>query len=61
MAVEGVDSAILNPRETWTDTQAYDAQAKRLVGMFVKNFAKFEAHVDAEVKSASPATQIAAE
>ena len=29
--------------------------------MFVKNFAKFEAKVGADVKAASPAAQIAAE
>jgi phosphoenolpyruvate carboxykinase (ATP) len=59
--VEGVDSAILNPRETWADKKAYDAMAKKLVGMFIKNFAKFEAKVGADVKAASPASQIAAE
>jgi phosphoenolpyruvate carboxykinase (ATP) len=60
-AVEGVDPAILNPRETWSDKKAYDAMARKLVGMFVKNFAKFEAHVGADVKAASPSARIAAE
>ena len=32
-----------------------------VVGMFVKNFAKFEAKVGADVKAASPSLQIAAE
>ena len=41
--------------------RAYDAMARKLVGMFVKNFAQFEAKVRAEVKAASPAVQIAAE
>jgi phosphoenolpyruvate carboxykinase (ATP) len=59
--VAGVDAKILNPRETWADKQAYDAQARKLVGMFVRNFARFEAHVGADIKAASPATQIAAE
>ncbi|MBL8584225.1 MAG: phosphoenolpyruvate carboxykinase, partial [Rhizobiaceae bacterium] len=45
-AVPGVDSAILDPRSTWADQQAYDRQARRLVDMFVANFEKFEAHVD---------------
>ena len=52
---------MLNPHETWADKTAYDAQAKRLVGMFVRNFAKFEGHVGADVKAASPAVQLAAE
>jgi hypothetical protein len=29
--------------------------------MFVKNFTKFEAHVDAEVKAAAPTSRSAAE
>ena len=54
VAVEGVDSAILNPRETWTDKDAYDAQATRLVHMFVGNFAQYETDVDADVRAAGP-------
>jgi len=34
----GVDSAILNPRNTWGDQAAYDAQAMKLRDMFRKNF-----------------------
>ncbi len=60
-ALEGVDPKILNPRETWADKVAYDSQARALVGMFNKNFAKFEAHVDADVKAAAPALAQAAE
>jgi phosphoenolpyruvate carboxykinase (ATP) len=59
--VEGVDPKILNPRETWGDPRAYDAMAKKLVGMFVKNFARFEAKVGADVKAACPVVRIAAE
>jgi phosphoenolpyruvate carboxykinase (ATP) len=61
LALEGVDAKILTPRETWADKAAYDAQAKALVDMFVKNFAKFEAHVDADVKAAAPVVRMAAE
>lgn len=61
LALDGVDSKILNPRETWADKAAYDAQAKALVKMFNDNFAKFEAHVDADVKAAAPAVRMAAE
>ncbi|MGE0213577.1 MAG: phosphoenolpyruvate carboxykinase [Parvibaculaceae bacterium] len=60
-AVKGVDPKILNPRETWADPRAYDEQAAKLVDMFVKNFSKFEAHVDADVKAAAPAFKAAAE
>jgi len=61
VAVPGVDSAILDPRSTWADTAAYDAQARRLVGMFIKNFEKFEAHVDDHVSGAAPRVLEAAE
>ena len=37
------------------------AQARALVDMFNKNFAKFEVHVDADVKAAAPALRQAAE
>jgi len=36
----GVDSAILNPRNTWTDKDAYDATATKLRDMFRDNFKK---------------------
>ena len=54
VSVEGVDAGILDPRSTWADLAAYDAQARKLVGMFTSNFAKFEAHVDGKVKDAAP-------
>jgi phosphoenolpyruvate carboxykinase (ATP) len=58
---EGVDRRILDPRETWADPRAYDAQAKKLVEMFCKNFETFEKHVSTDVKAASPAVRMAAE
>jgi phosphoenolpyruvate carboxykinase (ATP) len=61
LALPGVDPAILNPRETWADKAAYDAQARALVDMFRANFAKFESHVDADVLAAAPVLKQAAE
>ncbi len=52
--VTGIDKTILDPVQTWADKAAYDAMAKRLVGMFRDNFSKFDAYVDAEVKAALP-------
>lgn len=54
VAVPGVDYAILNPRDTWADKDAYDATARKLVQQFVENFAQFEDHVDAGVMQAAP-------
>jgi phosphoenolpyruvate carboxykinase (ATP) len=61
VAVPGVEPSVLDPRETWADKRAYDAQARRLVQMFVANFEKFENDVGAEVKAAAPACRAAAE
>jgi len=61
VAVPGVEGSILDPRSTWADGQAYDAQAERLVGMFIDNFTRFESHVDSTVRSAAPALRQAAE
>jgi phosphoenolpyruvate carboxykinase (ATP) len=61
MSVPGVETRILNPRDTWSDGAAYDAQARKLVGMFRDNFRKFEAHVGADVLQAAPHLAHAAE
>ena len=61
VAVPGIDAAILDPRETWADKAAYDRQAKKLVGMFIDNFEKFEEHVDTAVRGAAPRALEAAE
>jgi phosphoenolpyruvate carboxykinase (ATP) len=40
--VPGVPDQLLDPRTTWNDTAAYDAQAKRLLALFEKNFEQFK-------------------
>ena len=57
VAVPGVDSAILDPRETWADKAEYDATAAKLVDLFVDNFAQFADHVDEGVRQAAPANR----
>ncbi len=52
VSVDGVESSLLNPREAWSDTNAYDAAAASLVTKFVDNFKKFE--VDPGIVDAGP-------
>ena len=60
VSVEGVDSAILDPRSTWADKDEYDRTAQKLVRLFIDNFAEFEAHVDEGVRQAAPHGEIQA-
>ncbi len=50
----GVPDEVLEPRGTWDDPAAYDAQAAELAKMFRENFKKFEGEVSAEVLAAGP-------
>ncbi len=45
----GVPSEILNPKNTWQDPDAYDAQARKLVSMFIENFQQYADRVDPAV------------
>ena len=39
--LEGVDTGILDPRDTYADAAQWDAKAQDLAGRFVKNFVKY--------------------
>lgn len=45
-----VPASVLNPRESWSNKAAYDKAAANLTSRFEKNFAKFEEHVNDDVK-----------
>lgn len=60
VSVPGVDTAILNPRDTWADKTAYDATAAKLVDLFNENFKQFADHVDEGVRAAAPKGTVAA-
>ena len=49
-----VPAEILNPRDTWSDKEAYDKKANELAQLFVKNFAKYADQANEEIRSAAP-------
>jgi phosphoenolpyruvate carboxykinase (ATP) len=53
-ACRGVPAEVLVPRNTWADKASYDAQAKKLAGLFRKNFEQFASQASDEVRSAAP-------
>ena len=52
--VPEVPSELLDPRSTWDDPDAFDAQARKLAAMFRDNFTKYEADTAPEVTQAGP-------
>ncbi len=53
VSVPGVEDHLLDPRQTWADGPAYDAQAAKLVQMFSDNFAQYLDAIDDEVRAAA--------
>ena len=50
VSVEGVPDVLLDPRRTWSDREAYDAQARKLVAMFATNFEQYADHIEDDVR-----------
>ncbi|RMF67040.1 MAG: phosphoenolpyruvate carboxykinase [Calditrichaeota bacterium] len=49
-----VPGEVLKPRNTWKDKAAYDEYAKKLAGMFKKNFKEYADQVSEAVRKAGP-------
>ena len=50
-SVPGVADLLLDPRRTWEDKDAYDAQATKLVSMFSDNFEQYLPSIDNDVRA----------
>ena len=51
MTAPGVDQQLLDPKRTWADEAAYEAQAQNLVKMFADNFEQYVPFIDEDVKA----------
>ena len=49
--VPNVPDDVLDPRGAWSDKAAYDAQARKLAGLFAENFMRFEAQASPDVRA----------
>ena len=45
--LEGVDTGILDPRDTYEDGSVWDEKAQKLASMFIENFKKYESNEEA--------------
>lgn len=52
----GVPAEVLNPRNTWSDKDAYDQKANYLAEAFLKNFEKFASSASEEIVAGAPHT-----
>ena len=50
----GVPADVLDPRRTWSEPNAYDAQARRLAGLFAANVRNFGDSIPEDVRLAGP-------
>ncbi len=55
-----VPTEVLDPRNTWKDKSAYDAQADKLAAAFQANFNKYRDNAGAEITKAEPKLRVKA-
>ena len=53
-SIPGIPKEILNPKNTWKDGNAYDAQARKLAGLFSDNFEQYRENSPEKVAAAGP-------
>lgn len=58
VACPGVPNEVLNPRNTWSDKEAYDQKANKLAGLFLKNFEKFSEFANQEIMAGAPRVRV---
>ncbi len=51
---DGVPDEVLQPRNTWSDMEAFDRQERKLATMFVENFRKIAPQAEPHVKAGGP-------
>jgi phosphoenolpyruvate carboxykinase (ATP) len=49
-----IPADVLDPRRTWSDARAYDAQAQRLAGLFATNLCNLGDEIPKDVREAGP-------
>jgi phosphoenolpyruvate carboxykinase (ATP) len=52
--IKGVDSKILQPKNTWKDPLLYDKALDELAKLFIQNFKQFEMGVTENIQLAGP-------
>jgi len=52
--IKGIDTNILQPKNTWKDPSLYDKALNDLAQLFIHNFKQFEAGVSHQIKEAAP-------
>ena len=52
--INGVDSTVLNPADSWEDKEAFDTTSRLLAGMFAANFKQYEEGTDQDLTVFGP-------
>lgn len=53
-SLPGIDSRMLNPKDTWRNKEEYNMYARKVAEMFTQNFERFADDASEEVKKGAP-------